>query len=189
MTDLAPAECEVPPDGWGPLILGASEGAPAPAAPPSAPITPGAYLRKRRTAAALGLIQAGATMATLPWSIRRPGTTERLRCINRLTAAETDRIPFSRPEAELVRNVFAFDVEIYFQLLELHFAALGARSGSEAMALRAASGLPEPQLCRACACSWHDACVTEAGPCAWTADPTLCTACQTRPAPALAGEA
>lgn len=44
----------------------------------------------------------------------------------------------------------------------------------------AAELLPVPSLlgpvCRSCGCSEHDACLTEAAPCAW-AEPGLCTAC------------
>lgn len=41
---------------------------------------------------------------------------------------------------------------------------------------------PVPPICRGCACSWHDACRTPAGPCAWaeTGEQSLCTACAER---------
>jgi len=160
--------------GFGPLVFATPErelpladAGPLPSVPPAptfAPLSPGTYLRKRREAARLGQLQAGASMAAMPWSVGRRSAQERARCAARLAAAERDDMPFSRPEADQLRNIFAFDVEIYFQLLELHFAGPG-------------SGLPQPQVCRSCACSWHDACETASGPCAWTEDPELCSAC------------
>jgi hypothetical protein len=135
------------------------------AAPSSPPLTmrPGLYLRKRREAAALGVIQAAANMAALPWALRQTGRGETIRCANRLNAAEAGELPLSRPEAELLRNVFRFDVDVYFELLAIHLA------GPE-------SGLVAPQVCRVCACSWCDPC--PAG-CAW-AENDLCTACSAR---------
>jgi hypothetical protein len=126
------------------------------------PLSPGQYLRLRRRASGLGVIQAAATLATLPWAIRQAGPDERARLAMRLTAAEEDRQPFSRDHAELVRNVFAFDVDVYCDLL----------AGNAV------------HVCRSCGCSWHDPCAL-AHPvflgrtigCAWSADPSLCTAC------------
>lgn len=129
----------------------------------SAVMTPGTYLRKRREHARLGLRQAAATLATLPWAIRPVGTRDLARLAIRLASAEDDTAHFSVAQVQLLRNVFAFDVEIYCQLVDLHAAGPG-------------SDLPIPQVCRHCACSWHDACLTDQGACAW-AEPDLCTAC------------
>jgi hypothetical protein len=72
------------------------------------------------------------------------------------------------PQAALLRRIFRFDLSV-FELLLVHHSALTP------------SDLPEPQICRECGCSWHDACVRSGTPCAWMpGDPTLCTACRGR---------
>ena len=128
-------------------------------------MTPGTYLRMRREAAGIDVTDVASGLAVLPWAIRRVGAAERDELALRVAAAEEDRLPYTRPQAELLRNVFAFDVDVYHQLLMLHFA------GDDP---RARVGLPVPQLCRDCACSWYDPCP---GGCAW-AEEDLCTACQ-----------
>lgn len=136
-------------------------------------ISAGEYLRKRREAAGLGVIQAAANLAALPWASRRPGADERQRLVRRINAAEAGALPFSRDHAELLRSVFAFDVDVYFALL-------AQRDGT--------APAPElPGLCRECACSWYDPCFdphTGVG-CAWAEQPGpashgLCTTCADR---------
>lgn len=134
-------------------------------------ISPGAYLQKRREAAGLGLLQAAANLAALPWAVGRPGSDQIRQLQHRLTAAEEDRQPFTLAQAELVRAVFPFDVGIYLQLVDLHDNG-------------AVAGQALPQLCRSCACSWNDPCEVRVGNrtigCAWSSDAALCTACRDR---------
>ena len=148
----------------------------SPSSFPTSPMSPGTYLRKRREAANLSLEIAAFRLATLPEAAlpAQVGAIDRLAF--RLADAEEDRAPLDLAQAGLLRRVYAFDLDAYEKLLLLHLA------GPE-------SGLPQPQLCRTCGCSWNDACLTGTGPCAWSDDPTLCTACVPATAPVQAGPA
>lgn len=130
-------------------------------------MTPGTYLRKRREAAGLSIEDvAAAVRAKLHESglLARDGGNARF--VAFLTAVEEDRDNLSYFAALSVRHAFPFDVDAYWNLL-LH------RYDPDA------SDLPQPKLCRECACSFHDACEVEGQPCAWSStDPDLCTACE-----------
>jgi hypothetical protein len=124
-------------------------------------MTPGTYLRKRREAARLSLGQVAEAIAALPWAIRAPSPGEIAQLVARLELAEADRDNLTVPQAELLRNCFRFDVEIYERLL---------------WRLCGADDQPMPQMCRHCACSWCDPCMDHGLPCGWAAA-DLCTAC------------
>lgn len=135
-------------------------------------MSPGKYLQLRRAHTGLGLIQAAATMAALPWTVRNPGPTAKNRAHARLLAAEEDREHFTLPEVESLGTVIPLDPQVYVQLVDLHLAGPTAC-------------LPRPQVCRECACSWMDPCLSDhAEPCAW-AEANLCTTCAEREIPAL----
>jgi hypothetical protein len=124
-------------------------------------MSPGTYLAKRREVAGLGLPQAAAEIAA-----RGRATSDDVRRMRqRLLEAEEDRRPFSRQQAEHVRSAFAFDIDVYLQLVAI------AGAGP-------AGNLPVPQICKVCGCTWHDACRIGSTACAWSHhDPELCTAC------------
>ena len=141
-------------------------------------MSPGTYLQKRRIAAHLGVLQTAATLAAAPWAIIQSRSSAIPKLAQRLNNVEADRQFFSRNQLETLRDVFAFDPEIYLQLVDLHAAGPGC-------------GLPEPQICSCCACSWHDPCLSPATlghsamiqPCAWSdTTPNMCTACAGAPA-------
>jgi len=123
-------------------------------------MSPGTYIAKRRTAAGLSIGEVAAALA------RFPGERQRLLVL--LGELERDSIHVTRSMLDRLRRCFRFDVLVAEQLLDLHL------SGD------AAEVLPHPQLCRACACSWHDPCETDDGPCAW-AERDLCTSCAEDP--------
>lgn len=127
------------------------------------PMSPGTYLTKRRTMA--GLSPKAAAVALLELQIlAEPVSGSRIGKLElRLAGAEADQDHFTRGEVEILRNVFRLDANVYEQLVDLHLSGPG-------------SALPEPQLCRSCACSFFDPCFGDDGPCAWhTHD--LCTVC------------
>lgn len=126
-------------------------------------LSPGTYLRKRREALRLGVKQAAANLAASPWAVRRATPDEVNRLMHRINAAEADRQPFTVDQARLLGNVFSLDIGVYEKLLALHADPTNP-------------DLPHPQVCRGCACSFMDACVTDRGACSW-AEPDLCTAC------------
>jgi hypothetical protein len=130
---------------------------------------PGTYLRKRREAAGLGLQQVAAKLALLPWAVRPASIEDILLLEERLILAECGTRDLTPEQALLLRNVFRFDAAVYEQLFLCHHAGR-------------ASDLPRPQVCRSCACSWHDACDDGGVGCHWSADPTICSACVGRPA-------
>jgi len=134
-----------------------------------ATMRPGAYLARRRAAAGFTTPEELARrMGVSTLAIRRASEFEFAQLGARLRLAETDRQPLAPNQIRLVARFVPFAPDIYEQLVVLDRAA---RHG-----WRFAHGNIEPQLCRVCACSWHDACVTDAGACAW-AEADLCTAC------------
>lgn len=135
------------------------------------PFTPGEYLARRRLAARLSLEDAAARLAALPWALCAPTPGQLTALVNRLCAAEADRAPFTMAQVALLRQAVPLDVHAYLALLDLAAAGPGC-------------GLPVPQLCATCACSWHDPCRGADGtPCAWSeTDPARCTACVPAPA-------
>jgi len=135
-------------------------------------MTPGTYLRKRREAAGLSLDQVAEQLAALPWALVRPSAQEIASLAARLAVVEVDQDNLTVPQAQLMRNAFSFDVDVYQTLL-------WARYGNRAH--------PLPQLCRHCACSWCDPCLHHEQPCHWIAR-DLCSACA-EPAVPLASPA
>lgn len=127
-------------------------------------MSPGTYLRKRRVA-------GGLTVEAVARSIARIGGA-------RIDGGR-DHVPFGAAILDLCRRIralegdeadadgalttglisamaqaFAFDIEVY-SLLAVHAAAPHA-------------GLPVPDVCRDCACSWNVPCGNAAyGNCAW----------------------
>jgi transcriptional regulator with XRE-family HTH domain len=131
-------------------------------------MSPGTYLQKRRAAAGLTIKQVAAAFAGMPDRVRPLRVEDFALLEARLSAAEADTNPLSMPQAALLHRIYRFDLSI-FELLLIHHSEL------------IPSGLPEPQICRVCACSWHDACTFSGAPCSWMpGDPTLCTACRGR---------
>jgi hypothetical protein len=129
-------------------------------------MAPGTYLRKRREAAGFTVPRVAAALAGAPDRIRpiRPRDFQLLEVV--LEAVEADLLALTLPQAALLHRIFRFDLTT-LELLMLHHGEVPI------------SDLPLPQICRVCACTWHDACETEHGPCAWTpGDPTLCTSCR-----------
>ncbi|MFC0683064.1 RodZ family helix-turn-helix domain-containing protein [Novosphingobium clariflavum] len=126
------------------------------------PMSPGTYLRKRREAAGLDMVEVAAALIVIGDRVRTITSADLLKLEERLFAAEADEPCLRVEQARLLRQVMVFDLEVYeLLLLHHHFDP--------------ASGLPEPQICRSCGCTWHDACP---GSCGWVAgDPTLCTGC------------
>lgn len=123
------------------------------------PMTPGSYLRKRRTAAGLSIEQVAASIATDP----------RLHEIDRcawLRLIEDDVTMVTVDIAAALLRVFRFDPDALRQLI--HFHAFHSFFSHEVM------------LCRICGCSQRDPCwdETTASACAW-ASPGICTACAT----------
>ena len=129
---------------------------------PAPPFTPGAYLKRRRSLAGIALAPVARELAALPLR-GAPAAAELAILEQRLARAEADAEPLTLCAVELVANSFALDARVYEQLVDLHLAG-------------PASGLPVPQLCRSCACSFFDPCHTTHGPCSW-AEPDLCSAC------------
>ena len=138
-------------------------------------LTPGQYLQKRRTVAGLSISEAARDLAMMPTAVPIDQLIDKLEA--RLRRAESDEEPFSLHQAALLRNVFPFDVDVYDRLLDRHMADEVTRRS-----------LPEPQLCRSCACSFFDACEvtttadggTFVAVCGW-AETDLCTTCADRP--------
>lgn len=149
--------------------------------PPLDPVpAPGAYLARRRQVAGLTVRDVAQRLAALPWAIA-PASDEQVALLAaRIADVERGGAPFTAPQAALLRNIFRFDHGVYAALVDLAAAGPG-------------SGLPVPQICTGCGCSWHDACPPSAAtggqPCAWLdGDPHRCTACGPLAAPAPAPE-
>ncbi len=118
-------------------------------------MTPGAYLKHRRTAAGLDLHDVAAALATEP----RLAEHARASWIERI---EADIVPMSFTTIVALRRAFRFDLDVLAQL-----AAIAMHSPVE-----------PPRLCRICACSEADPCLGHRGACSWI-DEDLCSACST----------
>jgi len=120
-------------------------------------VTPGAYLCLRRTAAGLTLDDVALMTETTP-PVSARSRAEWLGLI------EADEMPIAAETVEALRGAFPFDPHVLIHLIAIH----------------AGGPVTPPQLCRACGCSWNDACLDDHDQgCAWSAgDPTLCTACE-----------
>lgn len=128
--------------------------------------TPGTYLRKRREAAGLSIEDVARRLAAMPFPIGTPHPAEVAHLATFLREVEADNNNLTYGAALTLRNAYPFDVEAHWHLLVQRYDPDSA-------------DLPQPKLCRQCACSFHDACEVEGRPCAWSeADPALCTACE-----------
>jgi hypothetical protein len=125
------------------------------------PMTPGSYLQKRRMAADVTVEDVAKLLASNP--------VEAGKLADLIDDLEGDETVHAQDAADLIRRLhlaraFAFDATIYFALV----------------GLLADTGLPCPQICRVCACSWMDPCIDggpgSTTPCSW-AEPDLCSRC------------
>jgi len=116
-------------------------------------MTPGAYLKHRRTAHGLGIHDVAAALAT------EPRLAEHVRA-EWLEKIEADIVPMAFDTIVALRRAFTFDLDILAQL-----AAIAMHSPVE-----------PPRLCRICACSEADACLGHQGPCTWV-EQDLCSTC------------
>ena len=116
-------------------------------------MTPGTYLRKRREAADVTPEDVARMVAAV---IEQPGPW--------LSEIENDDRAPSATSVGMLIGTFDFDRHVLDRLIDLHYFA---------------ADLPEPRLCRTCACSQWDPCVTDlrgSGSCHWVAE-DLCSAC------------
>lgn len=136
--------------------------------PVPTPMTPGEYLHKRRCMSGLGPQQAASSFAT--WLLRdKPAMPlELARLSIRISEAERNRQFLTLPEAEALGRVISLDPEIYVQLVDLYLAGPGADGEY--------NGLPVPEVCCACGCSWTSP--YPGGFARTAADPTICTTCK-----------
>lgn len=133
----------------------------------TSPMTPGTYLRKRREAAGWTLKEVVCALVCLPDALRPVGGMQMRRLAERLIDAENDEDNLTVAQASLLRRLYPFDLGIY-ECLELCFHGCA---------------VPVSRICSDCGCSWHDACLTDHGPCAWSeTHPELCTACERKAA-------
>lgn len=116
-------------------------------------VTPGAYLKHRRTAALLTPRDVAARLST------EPRLAEHVRAFL-IELIEADAQPATFATIVALRRAYRFDMDV--------LAAL--------VAIQQGAQLPAPRLCRICSCSENDACNTIDGPCGWAAH-DLCTAC------------
>ena len=131
-------------------------------------MTPGTYLAKRRRAACYSLTQAVAALGTHPaleeLRTRPVAAGDFNRLYARLAAAEADKDNLTISQVVLLQHLFPLDIDVYERLL---------------LTFHGVTAFGTPRVCRECACSWHDACLTDRGPCAWSeTKPDLCTACE-----------
>ena len=113
-------------------------------------LTPGAYLKCRRTAHGLSIEKVAEKLSTVP-RVAEHARADQLRLI------EADAQPASFTTIVALRHVFRFDLAVLARLAEIQLGA----------------PLPAPRLCRICGCSDNDACP---GVCGWTT-PDLCSSC------------
>lgn len=129
-----------------------SRSAPPPIAATSPrPITPPAYVRLRRYAHDLSIVEVGERLAS------KAQDQAEARALIRVLETE-GVVARHRETLELIATAFPIDPDVYFQLATQPFAN-------------------HPAICRVCGCSQNDACGGELTPaCGWDA-PALCTAC------------
>jgi hypothetical protein len=117
-------------------------------------VTPGAYLKLRRTAAHLSIADVAANIAT------EPPTAEHTR-VQWIELIEADATPAKFSTIVALGRTFSFDIHV---LAQLEASAQGAT-------------LPLPPICRICGCTELDACDAGHGDgCAWAED-DLCSVC------------
>ena len=130
---------------------------------------PGLYLQKRRQTAGLQVGEVARQLAVMQFGFN---PINRAVTLAHMAAVEMSERHLSLPQAEVLRNVFAFDVSVYDQLVDRDLADEITRRS-----------LPHPQICRDCACSYFDPCekpgahpFADATVCGW-AEEDLCTHC------------
>lgn len=117
-------------------------------------LSPGAYLKHRRTAAGLSVRDVAAALAT------EPRVAEHARA-DWIEMVEADIAPATFNTIVALRRAFQFDLVVLAQLAAVHLGA----------------DIATARLCRICACSELDACLSPSGlPCHWV-DVDLCSAC------------
>ena len=116
-------------------------------------MTPGAYLKHRRTAAGLGIHDVAAALAT------EPRLAEHVRA-EWLEKIEADIVPMAFDTIVALRRAFTFDLDILACLAAIELGA----------------PVEPPRLCRICACSEADACLSHQGACSWVKQ-DLCSTC------------
>jgi hypothetical protein len=122
-------------------------------------MTPGTYLRKRREAAQITIMDAAEKLASLPGA---QGHTFAVRCdmLNRALVRIEANVDFLTPDhATLVQTAFQFDPLVYARLVT------GAN--------------PAPRICAGCACTDADPCESDGCPCFWV-ERNLCSTCRRR---------
>lgn len=127
----------------------------------SDPISPGTYLRLRRTAAGLTIEDVAAQFHTIP----RLAEIDRVAWITRV---EEDVAAIDGGLIDTLVATFPFSISVLYRLSDL-------RSYGHGFA-------PAPHLCATCACSISDRCIdpAEGERCTWS-DPALCTRCAAAP--------
>lgn len=125
-----------------------------------APMTPGTYLRLRRTAARLSALELARRLY--------PRAAESAIAASRalIERVEADEVTIGATFSRTLAQHIAMDSEIFDRLTAIFTGA----------------DIPLPQICRTCGCSWNDPCQDEwLDPCAWSvSDPNLCTHCERR---------
>ena len=118
--------------------------------------TPGAYLKHRRTAAGLAIVDVAAQLVT------EPRMAEHVRA-EWIELIEADVHPATFHTIVALRCAYPFSLDVLERLVAIHMGA----------------PYKAPQLCRICACSECDPCVdTVAHSCCAWAGPDLCTGCR-----------
>jgi hypothetical protein len=159
-----PSEVAFPSGAEEPVLSGACP-EPVEAVEGPGPMKPGRYIQIRREAAGLS-VEDVESMASM-W--RGPGAdvVATATDLRKLEADEiTDLDTVEDVLIELAVSSFHFDSNVYWALVG------AAQDPSQ----------PVPPICRRCGCTWHDACQTDFGGCAWAqtaaGEPPLCTACE-----------
>jgi len=125
-------------------------------------MSPGAYLRLRRAAAKMTILDVAALVGTSP----RWGEIDRVAWIDRI---EHDVAALSPDVIACLSEAFPFSRTILLQLITLRSFGPG-------------DDRPEPRICAGCGCTERDPCVDPANgeTCAWASE-ALCTSCSTLP--------
>jgi transcriptional regulator with XRE-family HTH domain len=128
-------------------------------------MTPGTYLKKRRVAAGLSIIDLAAMVHTNP----RWGGVDKVAWIDRI---EHDVAALSPDVIATLADAFRFSRTVLGQLITIR------SYGEDAID-------PAPRLCMTCGCSEQDACFDGHATCSWSG-PDSCTACVPAPSPSFA---
>lgn len=116
--------------------------------------TPGSYLKHRRQAAQLSIVDVAHRIGT------EPRTAEHSRG-EWLELIEADAAPMTLTTIVALSQVFSFDIHVLWTLERIAQGEM----------------VPVPQICRICACTDYDGCRSVHGvTCSWVED-DLCSAC------------